>query len=277
MSIKSLLQRAGPILLSNEALGRVSAMWPHKMVRYGLLAGVMALTACGPLYSYRSGGEAAAQVDAGTGAGTVGLRGLTTSVASLFRPPQPQPRPEQVLTPEALAQIQQPFLLMFFGEAGGGFGPTSNWGGFAEAGFNGDVVTWVEGSARTISTTRGGLLLATRGYGRDLMTARADRLQAVISGRSGGAQRALRVHRFLDGENAIVTASLVCRITNQGPSSVRLLTGIFATRQIEEACLLADGTEVINRYWVDLGGTTIRQSEQWVSPEIGSVRLQRLR
>lgn len=239
---------------------------------------VLALGGCGTLYSFNSGGEATNQaLSAGNTSNGPGLRQIGQSLAGLFRRPAVQPRPEQVLTPAALAQIQQPFLLMFFEETGGGFGPTSNWGSFAEAGFNGNAVTWVEGSARTISTTRSGLLLATRGYGRDLMTARADRLQAVIGARSGGAQRAVRVHRFLDGENAIVTTSLVCRITNQGPSSVRLLTGVFATRQIEEACLLADGTEVINRYWVDLGATTIRQSEQWVSPEIGSVRLQRLR
>ena len=138
-------------------------------------------------------------------------------------------------------------------------------------------MTWVDGGARTISTTRAGLLLATRGYGRDLMTARADVAGAVLAGRAGDAARALRVQRYLDAENDVVTTSLVCTITNRGPQSVQLLTGVFATRLIEEACLLADGTEIINRYWVDLGGGTIRQSEQWVSPEIGRMRLQRLR
>lgn len=232
------------------------------------LATLMALLAsCGTIYSYSSGGSDTSPAASGAG-------DLRQALSGLFNR-TPPPTPEQVLTPQALAQIKDPFLLITL-ETNGGFEPAVRWAGFARAGFNGDAVTWVEGSARTMSFTKAGVLLATRGYGRDVMTVRADELQRVLSGRQTGAAKALRVQRLLDGENQIVTLSMLCRISQAGSQSITLLTGRFATRRVDEACLLPDGTEVINRYWLD-GSGVIRQSEQWVSPEVGRIRVQRLR
>lgn len=245
------------------------------LVALTLFAG---LAGCSTIYSYTSGSEAAGQADAAGSSAQQG-RGLGSAARSLInlvRPAPPPPLPSEALTPQVLAAITQPYLLLIFEASEGGFDTSRRWAGFAEAGRNRNVTTWVEGSARTISVTSSGLLLATRGFGRDLMTARADRLQQVLTRRAGGAADAVRVNRTLDGENQIVTTAMVCRITRRGPTTLRLLTGSFAVQQIDEACLLEDGQEIINRYWIDQAGVP-RQSDQWVSPELGTVRLQRLR
>ncbi|WP_147127730.1 YjbF family lipoprotein [Shimia ponticola] len=229
------------------------------------------LSGCGEVYSYRS----PAPGDVPVASGAVAQRPSLGSLGSLFRRPPPPPTPEQVLTPQVLAGITTPYLLVTF-ETNGSFEPARNWGGFAIAGQNGDVVTWVEGTARTMSFTQAGVLRATRGFGRDVMTTDTRALDRVIAGGAAGQSQALRVHRLLNGENKIQAVGLVCRISNRGPATVRLLTGTFATRLIEEACLTGAGTEIINRFWLDQNNQ-IRQSEQWVSPELGRIRVQRLR
>lgn len=249
-----------------------------KSLRIALIFGLcVALSGCTTLFSYRSGGETADQASDAAATGAVGVRGTIALVGRLFRRPPPQQRPEQFFTAEVLAQSTSPILVLFFEDDAGGFGPTAPWASFAEAGFNGDVTTWVEGSARTISVSRLGLLRSTRGFGRDVLTTDTAALEAVLSGRALGAERALRVHRTLDGENDVVIHSLLCGVQAAGTEGIQLITGTFATLRVDENCLSVDGTEILNRYWIDLNGGLIRQSEQWVSPEIGQVRLQRLR
>ena len=93
-----------------------------RLIRGTLLGLVLVtLASCGTLYSYNSGGQGAAQADAAVSAGSdsLSLSGFRQAVAGLFgRAPTP-PRPEQVLTPQALAQITQPYLLVFLETNGG--------------------------------------------------------------------------------------------------------------------------------------------------------------
>ena len=248
----------------------------RRCAQWGSVVVLALLTACGPIYSYQSGSEAARQSADAVAAGQNNPVGaLAGRIGTLLGRTPPRPTPEQAFTPQALSQITGPVLIVRFEDDDGDFSAQSPWGALQVAGTTGSVATWVEAGGRTLSTANTGVLLKTRGFGRDLMTVRADDLQQVLTGRATGATQALRVHRTLDGSNQIVTNTLVCRITREGPEVVRFANLAFATQRIEEACLLADGSEIINRYWMDAAGI-LRQSEQWVSPEEGRFLLQRV-
>jgi len=118
---------------------------------------------------------------------------------------------------------------------------------------NRDVVTYFTPDGISMSY-KSGVLVGTRGLGFDLMGADVgDVLQSLRSGRDG----AVRLHRYLDGEDQIVLRSLVCDYTGSG--------------RITETCY-SDGLEIKNTY--QMSGGRITTSRQWIGPEQGYIRLE---
>ena len=138
---------------------------------------------------------------------------------------------------------------------------------------NGPYETWGTPDRRTI-TTRGGLVTATRGLGNDLMSSNLGSSLALISGRKAGS--AMRVMRFLDGENHTAEQVLSCDYALGG--NKRLTAGELnnvATTQMNETCA-AETTRFTNSYLVD-GRGRIVQSRQWLNPASGHILIQLLR
>lgn len=124
-------------------------------------------------------------------------------------------------------------------------------------GTNIGVDTFLTPDGITISL-RDGMVVATRGLGFDLMTADiAEPLLAV----KGSGDTAVRVHRYLDGENQIVANSFGCAYSVTG------------ARRVTENCTSSLGS-FENSYVLDAGGN-IASSRQWVSPQIGAVLIER--
>ncbi|WP_126976529.1 YjbF family lipoprotein [Frigidibacter oleivorans] len=113
-----------------------------------------------------------------------------------------------------------------------------------------------------------GFLLGTAALGNDLMTADIAETRAlVLAGRDG---LAVRVHRYLDGQNATLIRSFVCDVTIGGPAPLVLDNRSFDTRLVTETCRNPD-LSFENYYWI--GGGRILQSKQWVGPQVGYVSM----
>ncbi|UOA34121.1 hypothetical protein DSM110093_03956 (plasmid) [Sulfitobacter sp. DSM 110093] len=119
-----------------------------------------------------------------------------------------------------------------------------------QSGVNRDVVTYVTPDGISLSL-RDGVLVGTRGLGFDLMNTDVSEMAM----RDGG--QAVRVHRYLDGENRIVIKSFICDYKGVNP--------------IVEACA-GKNTQFQNSYRVS--ASKIIASRQWIGPEVGYIQVE---
>jgi hypothetical protein len=176
---------------------------------------------------------------------------------------QTGPTLRERLTPEALAQIGTPILIVEFPQTG------------SEAGAQplrteGDLEIWSTLNGVQFAF-RDGILIYTRGIPGDLMSADVRNVQRALV--SGGAE-VVRVHRYLDGENQEVVRAYVCDYQSAGRVQVTVLTGSYRARRVTETCVSSsDAFE--NHYWIDAQGV-MRKSTQWIGPKAGYVNLERI-
>lgn len=137
---------------------------------------------------------------------------------------------------------------------------------------NGSVVTWASPDLRSLST-KGGLIVATRGLGFDIMSSDLGAVRALVSARREGT--ALRITRVLDGENQIREERLSCTITRGGAQGIAVGEIEASTIRMSETCR-GVGESFENTYLVDDGGRVI-QSRQWLGAENGYITWQALR
>ena len=120
---------------------------------------------------------------------------------------------------------------------------------------NQGVDTYLTADGVSISL-QDGIIVATRGFGFDLMTAEVSETLAALK---QGSSSAVRIHRYLDGENHTDLRSFVCDVTVK-----RDLPAV-------EICHSAT-VSFENSYNFNDNGFIV-ESQQWVSAEIGSVRI----
>ena len=170
-----------------------------------------------------------------------------------------------LLTPSILRQVNLPYLLVIFDDKN-----TATT--FAVKGENPPVRTWFNGDSNSLSITQQGLVVRTAGLGRDLVT--ADVAQTSIALNNGTSALTRRVHRLLDGNDRVIATPYACQFTPRGPATITMPTGTFATTLTEETCTDNTGRVFMHSYWTDTATGTLRQSRQWISPEIGTLTLQ---
>lgn len=133
---------------------------------------------------------------------------------------------------------------------------------------------------RTINETltmREGVLVGTRGIGRDIASGSV----TVTPGRpgpSGGGERVYMIHGL---DNQLVPVRLTCELADMGPETVVILDRRHATRHLRETCVggvtyAGDEGRVVNDYWIDSGRGEVVQSRQWGGPGLGYLRFRRL-
>lgn len=137
---------------------------------------------------------------------------------------------------------------------------------------NGAAQTWFSPDKASV-LMRTGLILRTTGLGTDLYSVEAPAMLAVLE-RKGPVGAARRVHRTLDGANALVVEVFDCMISDQGAETISVLNRSFSTRHYTEACK-STSSAFENDYWLDTKGV-LRLSRQWVGQEYGSLQLERL-
>jgi len=135
---------------------------------------------------------------------------------------------------------------------------------------NGPEVTLALQSGPTAAYD-GGVLVATRGFGDDLITMdSAGVLQAL---RSGGGTVTRRMET-LDPQDQVLTDSFACTIAPAGAETVNLGIRQASLQRFDENCRSA-GLIFDNIYWLDDSGSIVA-SRQYVSPTVAYLRSNRL-
>ena len=127
-----------------------------------------------------------------------------------------------------------------------------------------------DGSALALQN---GLLVRTHGLTFDLVSADVNDLDRAL--RRGGSDNALRVHRYLDGENKEVTRSYVCSVSTLGHERIVIFDVSHATRHMVEDCQNGEIT-FQNHYWVGTRRGIIWRSQSWIGPDLGIIQIENL-
>lgn len=141
------------------------------------------------------------------------------------------------------------------------------------SGRNGDVITWKAPDEVSISLA-GGVLVATRGLGPDLMSAEVTRTRAMLAGAPMPARGYARLHSYLDGEHRPQFKSFLCRDAGRRPETIALRGMTRQTLRVTERCTSPDAG-FVNEYWIGADGLVWR-SRQWIGPGVGYLETSRL-
>ncbi len=206
---------------------------------------------------------------AGCGTDTDAIQGTRTLQAVVRqavpgRPAAPAAPPGTVpgLTRAAVEAVPNPLMLVTI-EARGATGVV------APAGRNGGVETWASADGKTLAL-RDGMLVATRGFGPDLISAATPSAAQVAAGGSW-----TRLYVTLDGEDRTVPARHACTAAPAGAERLVIVERAYDTRRMRETCTGPGGASIVNDFWFDAGGV-LRQSRQWTGGPGGYVAIRRL-
>ena len=137
----------------------------------------------------------------------------------------------------------------------------------APFGQNRDVRTWSSTSYQTIAL-RGGIMIATRGFGPDLMSAVAPTVAQIARGTGSTDRR----YFYLDGADQPQSHAFTCTLASGGSERIEVMAKPFATRKVSESCSGPAGS-FVNQYWFD-HGLNIRQSSQYIAPGLSNFFMQ---
>jgi uncharacterized protein YcfL len=191
-------------------------------------------------------------------------KALAASFSRLFHPGRTNtPDPAAVAVARAaLEKAGQPVIMVSVAKTG-------YFNLMAPYGQNGPITTWEAPTFESVAL-RDGMLVATRGFGPDLMSAKAPDIAMARSG-SGFFHRS---YYDTDGADQIRQVEYDCTFAPSGTESVTVLGLAYVTRKVTETCERPDAT-IYNLYWFDQRGI-LRQSDQHVSPDLPVIRLQRV-
>ena len=143
---------------------------------------------------------------------------------------------------------------------------------FAQRGENGSMRTWLAASGQGV-ITRDGLLVGTRGFGNDLMSADMGALAALVRGRhAGNAQVELR---HLDGLGIERATRFSCTVGTGSAASYSFAGLDLSGLQVAAHCA-ADSASFDASFIVSDTGRVIA-SRQWIGPQLGYLTIQGLR
>ena len=159
------------------------------------------------------------------------------------------------MTRARLAEVVTPVMLVTWDRTG-------NEALIAEIQTNGNVATWSSVDDLTISM-RNGVIVATRGFGDDLMAASVP----AVSRHSGGGAEHVRVHTLLNGEDQAYRTQFTCRFQNAGFQDIDIVQINYRSTHVIESCHAGD-IRFQNEYWIS-EDQKMRKSRQWISPAVG--------
>ena len=127
-------------------------------------------------------------------------------------------------------------------------------------GNSGSVDTWMSADRYSISL-RDGIVVATRGFGFDLMGSDAEVTLGAIAAPDAGIYS--RQMRYLTSDNRSTWLKAGCTMSPAADSS--------GANRLEEACTTY-ANAFTNVYWLGASGQILR-SRQWVSAEVGYLNI----
>jgi hypothetical protein len=136
-------------------------------------------------------------------------------------------------------------------------------------GRNGSVATWRSPDNVSLSYD-GGVLVATRGLGNDLMTSDVAGTRAALAGASG---RYERFQTHLNGEGETVLRAFSCEMAGPVPEALTIFGLTQQTQRYAETCNTL-GFAIENSYWLANG--VMWKAREWAGPGLGYVSTERL-
>jgi hypothetical protein len=234
-------------------------MTAAKRLRHALLLAVLLLAVAG------CGSDAGQTETSNMARGLLkNLIGVATAGRAAEAAPSDAPTPDQIAA-AALGSFAGPLMLVTL-EAQG---QTTVMGLYGE---NGPMRTYALPSEQSL-ILRSGILVGTRGFGFDMMSAETDAVAALILARKEGA--AAKVQRYLDAENVERPLPMECAVSRGDKSEYEVAGLKFRGIQMVEICAF-QGQAVGSAYLVSDKGAVLA-SRQWIGPELGYVTLQTLR
>lgn len=137
----------------------------------------------------------------------------------------------------------------------------------APFGGNNGVKTWSSTSYQTISL-RDGMMVATRGFGPDLMSSVMPTTAKVSTGQGTTERR----YMYLDGADQPQTLDFRCELAFVGSESIEVMAKPYQTRKVTETCGGKAG-RFVNEFWFD-SSANIRQSKQFLAPGLDNMFIQ---
>lgn len=140
---------------------------------------------------------------------------------------------------------------------------------------NGRHTVWAAlgSSERRSIVTKDGMIVATRGLLKDLMSAESDAVLELVRNRDEGSVP--YTLRYLDGDFEIIEAKYVCTVSRGYDKSVSLASGTVPVLQMFSSCL-SDNRQFVDLFLVDSSGR-ILEMRQWVGPVLGFAYVAQLR
>mgnify|MGYP001799984280 CR=1 FL=1 len=140
---------------------------------------------------------------------------------------------------------------------------------------NGQHIVWAAwgSSDRKSIITKNGMITATRGLRKDLMSAEADAVLGLVRNlEEGDVPYTLR---YLDGDFEVVEAKYTCTVSRGYDKTVALATGPTPALQMFSSCVSANRV-FVDLFLVDYSGRII-EMRQWVGPILGFAYMAQLR
>jgi Group 4 capsule polysaccharide lipoprotein gfcB, YjbF len=232
------------------------------MIRHRLaLVAVLALTACGNDTSAGMGGLPIKALAQATWAQVSGSAKRDAAAAAATPAAAPDPAAiaasrkalEDAGVPIYIVQAKSLGFIAYFGILGK----------------NGDVTTWSTPDYTAISL-RDDLLVATRGFGPDIMSSSGPEID-VLRAAKGPTQRS---YFYLDGADQTRRLDFDCNLTAAGSENLTIIGKTYPTKRVDEACSGPSGS-FTNSFWFDTDAK-LRQSSQLLAPGIENLLLQKI-
>ena len=140
---------------------------------------------------------------------------------------------------------------------------------------NGQHTVWAAwgSSDRKSIVTKNGMIAATRGLRKDLMSSEADAVLDLVRNRKEG--NVPYTLRYLDGDFVIIEAKYTCTVERGYDKTVALATGPVPALQMFSSCVSAN-RQFVDLFLVDRSGR-ILEMRQWVGPVLGFAYMSQLR
>lgn len=141
------------------------------------------------------------------------------------------------------------------------------------------TLVWQGGDGGGV-TTRGGVVQGSAGLLQDAYGIEAAPTVAALA--AGGASAYRKDYRHLTGLNQIRRTQMSCTLAAQGAEQITVLGRTHATTRYVETCTaltpdpLGARPRFENIYWKGRGNGVLWRSEQWISPKVGHIRLERV-
>lgn len=191
---------------------------------------------------------------------------FTNTLMSVAQGTETVRQPQIVVTPQMLAETEGAALQVNPETTGGSdflrrVAVRKNVGA-------GSVEIW-QSSDEAQLFLRNGVIVGTRGIGRDIIAADASMLVHALASQEG--RDVSRSYTVSNGDLATTSVSFRCKLRKAGRENLVIVGQTYITTHMLEECVGdAGGRQVLrNEYWLEEPSGLMRKSRQWAGPAAG--------